>query len=222
VTPPDTNPAARARRPRYIAVDGPIGVGKSTLAGILADELGARLVEERPQDNPFLADFYRDPPRYALSVQLFYLLQRYQQQAELMQGDLFAQGGVVSDYLFAKDRLFASLNLSGDELMLYDRLYGSLQPRAVIPDLVVYLQARTDVLLERIYKRGRAAEKPIEPDYVRAVAAAYADFFFRYDASPLLIVNASDIDFVAHEDDRQALVDVIRRTHVGINHWSRS
>jgi deoxyguanosine kinase len=218
----DTNPGARARRPRYIAVDGPIGVGKSTLARILADELGARLVEERPQDNPFLADFYRDPPRHALSVQLFYLLQRYQQQAELMQGDLFAQGGVVSDYLFAKDRLFASLNLSGDELALYDRLYASLQPRAVVPDLVVYLQARTDVLMERIYKRGRAAEKPIEPDYVRAVAAAYADFFFRHEGSPLLIVNASDIDFVAHEDDRRALVDVIHRTHVGISHWSRS
>jgi deoxyguanosine kinase len=222
VTAPSTNPGSRGRRPRYIAVDGPIGVGKSTLAGILAEELGARLVEERPQDNPFLADFYRDPPRYALSVQLFYLLQRYQQQAELMQGDLFAQGGVVSDYLFAKDRLFASLNLSGDELMLYDRLYSSLQPRAAIPDLVVYLQARTEVLLERIYKRGRAAEKPIQPDYVRAVAAAYSDFFFSYEASPLLIVNASDIDFVAHQDDRKALVDVIRRTHVGINHWSRS
>jgi deoxyguanosine kinase len=222
VTAPDTNPGSRARRPRYIAVDGPIGVGKSTLAGILAEELGARLVEERPQDNPFLADFYRDPPRYALSVQLFYLLQRYQQQAELMQGDLFAQGGVVSDYLFAKDRLFASLNLSGDELLLYDRLYSSLQPRAVIPDLVVYLQARTEVLLERIYKRGRAAEKPIQPDYVRSVASAYSDFFFRYQDSPLLIVNASDIDFVAHEDDRQALLEVIRRTHVGINHWSRS
>jgi deoxyguanosine kinase len=212
----------RSRRPRYIAVDGPIGVGKSSLARILADELGARLVEERPQDNPFLADFYRDPPRHALSVQLFFLLQRYQQQADLLQEDLFSQGGVVSDYLFAKDRLFASLNLSPDELVLYDKFYGTLQPRSVTPDLVVYLQARLDVLLERIYRRGIAAERPIRPDYVREVAAAYADFFFRYDASPLLIVNASDIDFVADPEDRQALVGVIRRTTSGINHWSRS
>jgi deoxyguanosine kinase len=212
----------RARRPRYIAVDGPIGVGKSTLARILAEELRARLVEEKPHENPFLGDFYRDPRRHALSVQLFFLLQRYQQQSELLQEDLFAQGGVVADYVFAKDRLFASLNLSPDELALYDRVHGTLGPRAVTPDLVVYLQARTEVLLERIYKRGRPAERPIRPEYVREVAAAYADFFFRYTDSPLLIVNASDIDFVACDEDRQALIDVIRRTHTGISHWSRS
>ena len=129
---------------------------------------------------------------------------------------------MVSDYLFAKDRLFASLNLSPDELALYDRFFSALQPRAARPDLVVYLQARSEVLVERIGKRGRAAERPIRPEYVLEVAAAYADFFFRYTDSPLLIVNASDIDFVANDEDRRALVEVIRRTHTGVNHWSRS
>jgi deoxyguanosine kinase len=215
--------AARGReQPRFIAVEGPIGAGKSTLARILADDLQARLVEEQPEENPFFAPFYRDPARYALPVQLTFLLQRYTQQAELAQEDLFAQGGVVSDYLFAKDRLFASLNLSPDELRLYDRIYQTLAPRAVPPDLVVYLQARTEVLLDRIARRGRREEQPIEPDYVRRVAEAYAEFFFNYNESPLLIVNVSDIDFVTNREDRHALVDVIRRTRAGINHWSRS
>jgi deoxyadenosine/deoxycytidine kinase len=209
-------------RPRFIAVEGPIGAGKSTLAHILADALKARLVEEQPEENPFWGPFYKDPSRYALSVQLYFLLQRYAQQAELAQEDLFAQGGVVSDYLFAKDRLFAALNLSPEELRLYDRIYQTLAPRAVAPDLVVYLQARTDVLLERIARRGRREEASIEPDYVRRVAEAYAEFFFNYTDSPLLIVNVSDIDVVSNAEDRDALVDVIRRTRAGINHWSRS
>jgi deoxyadenosine/deoxycytidine kinase len=210
------------KRPSYIAIEGPIGAGKTSLTHILAEELGARIVEERPQDNPFLAAFYKDPRRNALSVQLFFLLQRYQQQADLVQGDLFARGGVVSDYLFAKDRLFASLTLSPDELAIYDRVYSALGPRAVVPDLVIYLQARTEVLLERIHRRGFPPEKPIRPEYVRDVAAAYADFFFNYNEAPLLIVNASDIDFVANAEDRKALLDEVRRNHVGISHWSRT
>jgi deoxyguanosine kinase len=214
---------ARGReRPRFIAVEGPIGAGKSTLARFLADDLKARLVEEKPDENPFFGLFYQDPARYALQVQLYFLLQRYAQQAELAQEDLFAQGGVVSDYLFAKDRLFAALNLSPEELRLYDRIYQTLAPRAVAPDLVVYLQARTDVLLERIARRGRREEAPIEPDYVRRVAEAYAEFFFNYNEGPLLIVNVSEIDFVASGDDRRALVEVIHKTRAGINHWSRS
>lgn len=215
-------PSKPPGRARYIAVEGPIGAGKSTLAHLLAEQLGARLVEEKPDENPFLGAFYRDQRRNALSVQLFFLMQRYQQQADLVQGDLFARGGVVSDYLFAKDRLFASLTLSADEMTLYDKLYGVLEPRAVVPDLVVYLQARTEVLLERIQKRGRPEEKPIRAEYVRDVAAAYADFFFNYNEAPLLIVNASEIDFVENEEDRTELMKVIRRTHTGINHWSRS
>lgn len=210
-----------ASRPRYIAVEGPIGAGKTSLAELLARELGARIVRESPDENPFLGAFYRDPRRHALSTQLFFLLQRYQQQADLLQGDLFARGGVVSDYLFAKDRLFAALTLSQDELALYDRVYESLRPRVAAPDLVIYLQARTDVLLERIGKRGRPEERPIRPEYVREVAEAYAQFFFGYHEGPLLIVNASEIDFVGNDDDRAALLDVIRRTRSGINHWSR-
>jgi deoxyadenosine/deoxycytidine kinase len=208
-------------RPRYIAVEGPIGAGKSSLAEILGDELSARVIRESPEENPFLAPFYKDPRRNAMSVQLFFLLQRYRQQGELSQGDLFAKGGVVSDYLFAKDRLFASLNLSPDEMALYDRIYQMLRLRVVTPDLVVYLQARTDVLLERIRRRGRAEEKPIRPEYVEQVAMAYAEFFFNYNEGPLLIVNASDIDFVGNAEHRAELVRVIRTTRAGTSHWSR-
>ena len=208
-------------RPRYIAVEGPIGVGKSTLAELLAAELGARLVREQPDDNPFLAAFYRDPRRHAMSTQLFYLLQRYQQQGELGQGDLFAQGGVVADYLFAKDRLFAALNLSNDEMALYERIYQMLRPRVSTPDLVVYLQARTPVLLERIRRRGRPAEKPIRAEYVEEVARSYAELFFHYDDGPLLIVDVSDLDFVANPEHWAELSAVIRRTRNGVNHWTR-
>ena len=208
-------------RPRYIAVEGPIGVGKSSLAEILAETLGARLVREDPGGNPFLASFYRDPKRYALSAQLFFLLQRYGQQADLAQGSLFEQGGLVADYLFAKDRLFATLTLSADELALYDRVYQALRPRVAAPDLVVYLQARAEVLLERVEKRGRPEEKPIRREYLREVAKAYSEFFFAYSDGPLLIVDASEIDFVGNPEDRAALLEVIAQTRAGVNHWSR-
>ncbi len=208
--------------PRYVAVEGPIGAGKSSLARILAGAFGARLVEEQPDENPFLASFYEDPRRHALSVQLFYLMQRYTQQRDLGQGELFARGGIVSDYFFPKDRLFATLTLSPDEFALYEKIYGALAPRVVVPDLVVYLHARTEVLLERIAKRARPAERPIRADYVREVAEAYARYFAGYTASPLLVVNASDIDFVASPEDRAALLDVVRRAPSGVSHWSRS
>ncbi len=209
-------------RPRFIAVEGPIGAGKSTLARLLADSFGARLVEEKPEDNPFLGPFYADPTRHALSVQLCFLLQRYAQQADLAQGDLFARGGVVADYLFAKDRLFATMNLPPAEFALYDKIYATLAPRAVPPDLVVYLQARTEVLLHRISHRGRREEAPIAPEYIRKVAESYADFFFNYNESPLLILNVSDIDIVSNAEDRAAVIEVVSGTHAGINHWSRT
>ena len=212
----------RSGKPRYIAVEGPIGVGKSSLAEILGQELQARVIlDERPQENPFLGAFYRDQRRHAMSVQLFFLLQRYAQQGELAQGDLFSRGGVVTDYIFAKDRLFATLNLSQDELTLYDRIYQMLKVRTVRPDLIVYLQARTEVLTERIRKRARPEEKPIRAEYVQEVAQAYADFFFNYNEGPLLIVNASDIDFVGNEEHRRELISVIQNAPPGTSHWSR-
>jgi deoxyguanosine kinase len=217
-----TGEHTHASGPRFIAVEGPIGAGKSSLARILAEELGAALVEEQPDENPFLAAFYRDPPHHALATQLHFLMERYAQQRALAEGELRARKGVVSDYFFPKDRLFATLTLSPEELALYDRIYRELSPRIVAPDLVVYLQARTEVLLERIARRGRAAERPIRAEYVRDVADAYTRFFFGYTASPLLIVNASEIDFVHHEEDRRALLEVVRATRTGVNHWSRS
>jgi len=212
----------RSQKPRYIAVEGPIGVGKSSLAEILGQELSARVIlDERPQENPFLGAFYRDRRRHAMSVQLFFLLQRYAQQGELAQGDLFSRGGVVTDYIFQKDRLFALLNLTDDELALYDRIYQMLKVRTARPDLIVYLQARTDVVMERIRKRARPEEKPISADYVRDVAQAYADFFFHYNEGPLLIVNASDIDFVNNAEHRRELISVIQNAPPGTSHWSR-
>ncbi len=213
--------SVRSARPRYIAVEGPIGAGKSSLAEILAEELSARIIRETPEENPFLGAFYKNRRRHAMSAQLFFLLQRYTQQGELAQGDLFSRGGVVSDYLFAKDRLFALLNLSPDEMALYDRVYQMLKVRTVTPDLVVYLQARTDVLLDRIHKRGRPEEKPIRAEYVEEVARAYAEFFFGYSEGPLLIVNASEIDFVENFEHRRELFAVIHNARAGTSHWSR-
>ena len=212
----------RSAQPRYIAVEGPIGVGKSSLAEILGEHLQARVIlDERPQENPFLGSFYKDRRRHAMSVQLFFLLQRYAQQGELAQGDLFSRGGVVTDYIFAKDRLFAALNLSQDELTLYDRIYQMLKVRTVTPDLIVYLQARTEVLIERIRRRARPEEKPIRSEYIQEVAQAYADFFFNYSEGPLLIVNASDIDFVGNAEHRRELISVIQKAPAGTSHWSR-
>jgi deoxyguanosine kinase len=208
-------------KPRYIAVEGPIGVGKTSLAELLAQHLGADLVREQPEDNPFLGAFYKDPKRNAMSTQLFFLFQRYQQQGELAQGNLFARGGLVADYLFAKDRLFAALTLSNDELGLYQRIYEMLRPRVTTPDLVVYLKASTPVLLERIRRRGRAVEKPIRAEYLDDVVRTYAEFFSRYDEGPLLVVDASELDFVGNPEHREELLAVIQRTRSGVNHWSR-
>jgi deoxyguanosine kinase len=205
-------------RPRYIAIEGPIGVGKTTLAQILSKRLGGRLVLEPVDENPFLAGFYADARSHAFQTQLFFLLSRFKQQQQLFQQDLFNQA-TVADYLFAKDRIFAGLTLDQNELSLYDRLYEVLGPRVVKPDLVVYLQARTEVLLTRIKRRGRDYERGLDPAYVQALATAYGDFFFHYDDTPLLVVNASDIDLVSSPDDVEALAAVIRRHRKGIQHY---
>lgn len=205
-------------RPRYIAIEGPIGVGKTTLAQLLAERLGGRQVLEPVEENPFLPAFYEDARKNAFQTQLFFLLSRFQQQQQLFQQDLFTQS-TVSDYLFAKDRIFASLTLDQNELSLYDRLYEVLGPRVVKPDLVIYLQARNEVLLKRITRRGRPYERDIDPAYVEALATAYAGFFFHYEETPLLVVNTSDIDLVGSEADLEALAAVIRRHRKGVQHY---
>ena len=202
----------------YIVVEGPIGVGKTSLAKILAAEFHARTVFEKVEDNPFLPKFYDDPETYAFQNQLFFLLNRYQQQRELMQQELFSQA-TVSDYLFAKDKIFASLTLSADELGLYHQIYQLLDIRLPRPDLVVYLQARPDVLYKRIKKRDKSYEKRVTLEYLTEVAQAYNQFFFHYDESPLLVVNTSEIDFVASSQDLADLVKEINNMGPGTQHY---
>lgn len=205
-------------RPRYIAVEGPIGVGKTTLAQILSDRLGARLVTEGTEENPFLRGFYADRRKYAFQAQIFFLLSRFQQQQALFQQDLFSQS-TVAEYLFARDRIFASLALAPEELSLYDRVYELLGPRVVKPDLVVYLQARTDVLLARIRKRGRDYERAIDAAWLEALTKAYNEFFFHFEDTPLLVVNASDIDIEGSPEDVEALLSVIKKHRKGRQHY---
>ena len=205
-------------RPRYIAIEGPIGVGKTTLAQVLSERLGARLVLEQPEENPFLPGFYADRKKHAFQAQLFFLLSRYQQQQALVQQDLFATA-TVSDYLFAKDRIFAALTLDPAELTLYQQVYELLGPRVVQPDLVVYLQARTEVLSARVRKRGREYERTLDAGYLDALGKAYSDFFFHYEDTPLLVVNTSDIDIEGSAEDLEALLAVIRRHRKGTQHY---
>jgi len=192
-------------KPRHIAVEGPIGVGKTSLVDMLAERLGARAIFERAEENPFLEGFYRERQRYAFQTQLFFLVSRFRQQRELMQQDLFSRS-TVCDYMFAKDRIFAYLNLDDDELRLYDQVYELFAAQVNKPDLVLYLVADVEVLLERIRKRAHHFEKPLTREYLEQLTAAYSKFFFAYDESPLLVVNTSDIDFVHNRDDFEALV----------------
>lgn len=203
---------------RYIVVEGPIGVGKSSLTNIVAERFQARRVMEVVEENPFLASFYGDRAKYAFQTQMFFLLSRFKQQQELFQQDLFS-AVTVSDYLFAKDRIFANLTLQADELALYERVFEALQPRVTKPDLVIYLQARMDVLLARIKKRGREFERKFDPDYLDGLCKAYNDFFFHYSDTPLLVVNTSDIDFVNNPADLEDLLSVIRQTRKGTVHY---
>jgi deoxyguanosine kinase len=203
---------------RYIAIEGPIGVGKTTLATALADRLGGRVVLEAVEENPFLPGFYQDRKKHAFQAQLFFLLSRFQQQQELFQQDLFNQV-TVADYLFAKDRIFASLTLEPNELALYERIWQELGARVVKPDLVVYLQARPEVLAGRIRKRGRDFERQVAPEYLEAVSRAYGDFFFHYEETPLLVVNTSELD-LGDEGDLDALLREIRRHRRGRLHFS--
>jgi deoxyguanosine kinase len=203
---------------RYIVVEGPIGVGKTALTRALAKRFAARTVFEIVEENPFLASFYQDRNKYAFQTQLFFLLSRFKQQQELFQQDLFSQS-TVSDYLFAKDRIFASITLDPNELALYERVYEHLGPRVMKPDLVIYLQARLDVLLARIRKRGREFERKFDPEYLAELSRTYNDFFHRYDETPLLVINTSDIDFVDSEKDFEELIRALGSVKAGTHYY---
>jgi deoxyguanosine kinase len=190
---------------RYLVIEGVIGAGKTSLARMLSERLSAQLVLEEVEENPFLKDFYRDRVRFAFQTQMHFLFSRYQQQRDLRQTDLFSEK-LVADYLFQKDRIFASLNLADRELSLYERLVGWLELDVVKPDIVVYLQAHPETLMERIARRNRPFEKDMEREYIARLNDAYNHYFFHYTDSPLLVVNTNTIDFVNEPDDYEDLV----------------
>lgn len=196
---------------KYIAIEGVIGAGKTSLARKIKDKLNAQLIVEQFETNPFLENFYLDRKRYAFQTQMFFLVNRFKQQQELNQENLFTEH-LVCDYLFEKDRIFAYLNLSGEELKLYESLFPLLARTLRRPDLVVYLQSSVDRLMFNIKKRGRRIERNITRAYIEELSEAYNHFFFRYNAAPLLIVNSTDIDFVNSEHDFEELFRQILRS----------
>ena len=195
---------------RYIAIEGVIGAGKTSLARKISERLNGRLVLEQFEENPFLERFYEDSEHYAFQTQIFFLLSRYKQQQALFQADLF-QNVLVTDYIFEKDKIFAYLNLRDDELKLYETLVGSIEKNIPVPDLVVYLQSSVDRLMSNIKDRGRKIEENISEDYIKDLNEAYNYFFFRYKTAPLLIVNATEIDFVGDQSDFEELYNEILR-----------
>lgn len=203
---------------RYIAIEGPIGVGKTSLAKLLAKEFDAQTILESFEENPFLSEFYADRKRMAFQTQLFFLLSRFRQQQELFQQDLFKKTTII-DYIFARDRIFAYLNLDEAELALYEQIYSLLHERIPRPDLVIYLSASTDVLMERIESRGRGFEKDITKDYLDEVNQAFNRFFFHYSDTPLLVINTSEIDFVKNPGDLKDLVKQIRAMKKGTQYY---
>ena len=198
----------------YVAIEGTIGVGKTSLANLLSEKLSAKLVLETFEDNPFLSDFYEDPERHAFQTQLWFLLQRYQQQQDLRQVDMF-QNLVITDYMFVKDRLFASLNLSEKEMSLYDTVANMMERNVIHPDLVIFLQADTETLMKNIAKRVRDFEKNISDDYIDALNQVYNEYFFRYQDTPLVIINTNNIDFVNNHQDLEEMINYIRQPVAG-------
>jgi deoxyadenosine/deoxycytidine kinase len=193
---------------RYIVVEGPIGAGKTSLARMLAEQSGSTALLEDPAANPFLPGFYEDNARYALPTQLFFLFQRINQVRELSQSDLFRRA-TVADFILDKDPLFARLTLNDDELNLYQQIYAQMKPQAVVPDLVIYLQASTETLIERVKRRAISYERAISEDYLVRLAESYARFFYQYDAAPVLIVNSEHLNFVDTPADFELLLQRI-------------
>lgn len=204
--------------PRYIAVEGPIGVGKTSLAKRLAKSFNYEILLEKSEENPFLERFYHDPKQMALATQLFFLFQRAQQIQDLRQDDMF-EPVRVADFLMEKDRLFARENLDNDEFELYEKVYDHLTIDAPKPDLVIYLQAPVNILVERIQKRGIPAESLIENQYLENLIDAYTNFFHYYDKSTLLVVNSAEIDLVNNDDDYEQLLDFILTTRKGSRNY---
>lgn len=205
--------------PRFIVVEGPIGVGKTSLAHRLAQSFGSDLLLEGPEENPFLERFYRDPQGAALPTQLFFLTQRVRQMQELRQGDMFNPVR-VADFLIEKDRLFAQLTLDEDELRLYEQIYAHMTLESPIPDLVIYLQAPVEVLMERIARRGRDYESRMDADYLQRLSESYTRFFLDYSGVPLLIVNATEIDLVNNDDDYRLLLEQVKKPIRGRHYFN--
>lgn len=206
------------RNKDYIAIEGPIGVGKTSLALLLAERMHGKAILEDIEGNPFLANFYEDPQRFAFQTQFFFMLRRFQKQEEINQIDLFKRV-VIADFLFDKDRIFARSNLDDREFSLYEQMFHLLKGKTVKPDLVIFLQARTEVLRERIKRRNRDYERLISPKYLEQINHAFNEFFFHYAETPLLVINASEIDFVNVPSDLDNLILEIDKMEKGTKYY---
>jgi deoxyadenosine/deoxycytidine kinase len=202
----------------YIVIEGPLGVGKTSLAMMLSEKMGGQALLEDVEENPFLVNFYQNPKKYAFQTQVFFLLRRYNLTAELAQIDLFSRV-TVSDFLFEKDRIFARANLEDDEYWLYEQLFRILRKRITTPDLVIFLQAKTHVLVDRIRRRDKKYERAISYKYLDRINQAFNEFFFHYTDSPLLVVNASEIDFVQNPGEFEDLMDHIQAMKSGTQYY---
>ncbi len=202
----------------HIVIEGSLGVGKTSLAVMLAEKISGQTLLERTEENPFLVKFYQNPKKYRFQTQIFFLLHRYQQASEIRQIGLFKRS-IISDYLFDKDSVFARANLDDNEFWLYDQLFRLLKKRITPPDLVIFLQATTDVLMKRIRKRDKEYERSISYGYLEEINQSLNEFFFHYSDSPLLVINASKIDFVNVPEDFEDLVKQIKRIKSGTQYY---
>ena len=205
--------------PRFIAVEGAIGAGKTSLVNLLGKQYGARIILEDNDTNPFIAKFYEDREAYSFQTQIFFLLNRFNQYLELAQRELF-NSVVIIDYLFQRDKIFAQLNLADHEYRLYEQIFSLIDPKAPKPDLVIFLQASTKVLLERVSKRGRDYEAFMDPDYLDSVNKAFNNYFFYYSDTPLLVINTNEIDFVEKKCDLEELINKINSHKIGREYYN--